>query len=217
MYHGTEIERGRKIVQEQKFSVTVSTDRRQHWLGDGIYLYREILLAFRWIVMMFNARHKADMETELLHKYTILKASVECDEERIFRLDNWEHFCAFKKVEEEYKRKSELSPKLNKMECTDGMIINIMFKYLGYGNNYDMVEAIFPITKIDYEFCQTSRIRTFSEYQACIKNDSIIKNIVDISDAIDFKDYYKRYEDIEETKRVMSYKAKKIGYSVKGG
>ena len=49
MYHGTEKERGKKIVAEQKMIPSISDDRRQHWLGDGIYLYREMLYAFRWI------------------------------------------------------------------------------------------------------------------------------------------------------------------------
>lgn len=56
MYHGTEKERGEKILADQKMPVSISTDRKQHWLGDGIYLYRELIYAFRWILLMYEER-----------------------------------------------------------------------------------------------------------------------------------------------------------------
>lgn len=35
-------------------AASLSDDRKQHWLGDGIYLYKEVFYAFRWIELMYK-------------------------------------------------------------------------------------------------------------------------------------------------------------------
>lgn len=199
MYHGTEKERGEKILSEQKMPVSVSSDRTQHWLGDGVYLYRDKFYAFRWISLMYEDRHgKEKEEEELLKKYSVLEVDVECNVERIFNLDNPEHCMAFKEIEKKYRGKSIYSSKLKNMEYTDGVIINIMFKNLNYGENYDAIEACFPI----YDFSTgSSRIKSMSEYQICIKNNRIIKEIRDITEFINVQKYKKCFSDFEKLKR----------------
>ena len=77
MYHGTEKERGKKIVAEQKMIPSISDDRRQHWLGDGIYLYREMLYAFRWIELMYiNHFGDTKIKEDLLKRYAVLRVTV---------------------------------------------------------------------------------------------------------------------------------------------
>ena len=66
MYHGTEKERGEKILSERKIPVSVSDDIKQHWLGDGVYLYRDKFYAFRWISLMYKERHEKEKEEEEL-------------------------------------------------------------------------------------------------------------------------------------------------------
>lgn len=221
MYHGTEKERGQRIVRTQKMEPSISNDRKQHWLGDGIYLYREFSYAFRWIVLMYKDRQEIDkIEDELLDYYSILEVDVVCPEERIFRLDNPEHLMVFKKAEQMYREKSAFSEKLRNLECTDGLIINILFKNLHYGDNYDMVEATFPINGFDSGFSKQTRVTSIVEYQACVKNDAIITRIVDISDTIDCKGNYKKHKELEEFKRKASIditKAKKYSPKEKGG
>lgn len=221
MYHGTEIKRGQRIVRAQKMEPSISNDRKQHWLGDGIYLYREFAYAFRWIVLMYKDRQLIDkIEDELLNYYSILKVDVVCPEERRFRLDNPEHLMVFKKTEQKYREKSIYSEKLRKLECTDGLIINILFKNLHYGDNYDMVEAVFPISEFDSGFSKQSRVTSVVEYQACVKNDTIITQIVDIGSTIDCKENYEKYKELENFKREATIditKAKKYSPRRKGG
>ena len=218
MYHGTEIKRGKRIVQNQKMEPSISTERKQHWLGDGIYLYREFSYAFRWIVLMYKERQMLDcIENELLRYYSVLKVEVDCPDERIFRLDNPEHFMAFKRVEQNYRQNSVFSEKLRRLDCTDGFIINIMFKNLQYGDSYDMVEATFPIHDFVCGLSEQTRLKTVVEYQACVKNDVIITQIIDISDTINCKASYKIYKDIEEFKQKKLPDVTKINkYSSRG-
>ena len=104
VYHGTEKERGKKILAEQRMIPSISDDRRQHWLGDGIYLYREMFYAFRWIELMYK-KHFSDMEMreDLLEKYSILYVAVAY---------NPEHYMVFRKTEQAYREKSIYSPKM---------------------------------------------------------------------------------------------------------
>ncbi len=202
MYHGTEKKRGEKILSEQKMPVSISTDRKQHWLGDGVYFYRERFYAFRWIILMYKERNEKDNEEEeLLKKYSILEADIEYNTERIFNLDNPEHCMVFKETERKLKEKGTFSEKLKNMEYTDGVVINVMFKNMKYGDNYDAVEATFPI----YDFnipssTGSSRIKSLNEYQLCIKNSGIIKEIRDITEFINVKDFRERFIKFEKLK-----------------
>lgn len=202
MYHGTERNRGQKMVTNQKMFPSISDDKRQHWLGDGIYLYRELFYAFRWILLMYDDYYDdKNKEAELLKRYSILHVEVECNSDRIFRLENPEHYIAFKRVEEQYRRKSAFSSRLNRLECTDGIILNIMFKNMNYGENYDAVEAVFPTCDLKEELVQKSKFKSITEYQMCVKNDSIIRNIKDISDMVEFNLMYLRFNDFEGFKK----------------
>mgnify|MGYP001052727306 FL=1 len=202
MYHGTEKERGKKIVAEQKMIPSISDDRRQHWLGDGIYLYREMLYAFRWIELMYiNHFGDTKIKEDLLKRYAVLRVTVHYNPERIFNLDNPEHLMIFKNTELAYKKKSAFSSKIQKLEYSDGVIMNILFKNLTYGENYDAVEAVFPTVDLDEMLTEKSRFQSIHEYQICIKNDNIIGRIEDVSEEIDFDIYYHRLADFENFRK----------------
>ena len=126
MYHGTEKERGKKIVAEQKMI------------------------------------------------------------QRIFNLDNPEHLMIFKNTELAYKKKSAFSSKIQKLEYSDGVIMNILFKNLTYGENYDAVEAVFPTVDLDEMLTEKSRFQSIHEYQI---------------EEIDFDIYYHRLADFENFRK----------------
>lgn len=201
MYHGTEKKRGEEILSKQEMPVSISDERKQHWLGDGVYLYREKFYAFRWILLMYGERNEKDNAEELLKKYSILEVEIEYNRERVFNLDNPEHCVVFKEIEKKLKEKSTFSEKLKSMEYTDGVIINIMFKNMKYGENYDAVEATFPIYNFDLTLPKGgSRIKSLNEYQLCIKNNRIIKEIRDITESINVKDFKERFIKFEKLK-----------------
>lgn len=190
------------MLANQKMIASISTDRKQHWLGDGVYLYREMIYAFWWILLMYKDYFGDENEEEnLLKKYSILDVDIDYDTDRIFNLDNPEHYMVFKETERAYKKKSAFSSKLEKYEYTDGVIINIMFKNLKYGEKYDAVEAVFPIYDLNDSLVGKSRIKSMNEYQICIKNNQIIRGIKDITDVVDFGDYYRRFVSFEKFKR----------------
>lgn len=201
MYHGTEKKRGKEMLAKQRMISSISDDRKQHWLGDGIYLYREIFYAFRWIELMYIEYYgNTDMREDLLKKYAILSVGIEYNPERIFSLDNPEHNRVFRETEMAYKKKSAFSSKLEKYEYSDGVIINILFKNLKYGENYDAVEATFPTVELKDILVSKSRIKSINEYQLCIKNDRIIRKIEDVTDEVEFDEYYSRLLSFEEFK-----------------
>ena len=57
-YHGTEIERGRKAVKEQKLPISTSSVKREQWLGDGWYFYEYERDAYKWIFDMHRSKEK---------------------------------------------------------------------------------------------------------------------------------------------------------------
>lgn len=209
VYHGTEKKRGEKMLADQKMIASISDDRRQHWLGDGIYLYRELFYAFRWIESMYRNHFGEDaMREDLLKKYSILSVMIDYDLDRIFNLNNPEHYIVFKKTEMMYRQKSAFSSKLEKYEYSDGVIINILFKNLKYGEYYDAVEAIFSTVELNEMLADKSRIKSISEYQLCVKNDRIINEIRDVTDTIDYDAYNVRILNFEQFRK--KYKKKPI-------
>lgn len=229
-YHGTEFERGKAILQSKKMGYSRSTERKQHWLGDGIYLYRDKLYAFRWIVLMYrqyckdNGITDDNIKEELYAKYMILKLDIDYNSDRAFRFNNPEHLEAFLKVKEEYKNKSANSKKISNTEYADGIILNIMFKKMDYKDNYDLVEATFPLINIDNIRCHDSRIKSINEDQICIKNPNLVKNIENITDTIDIDSFYEKFKNFEKFKSQLinssklndnSYSSKTNRYSSK--
>ena len=186
-YHGTEIERGIRILKKNKMEYSKS---EHHWLGDGIYLYRECLYAFRWIVLMYKDRYPGgNIERELLTKYSILSVDIQFIEERLFSFFNPEHQIAYLKVKEECEKKRGYSKQFATYECVDGLVLNIMFKNMDYGKNYDVVEAVFPIDDLGNV---KSRIKSLNEYQLCIKNPDVICNIKNFNENIDYHTFRNR-------------------------
>lgn len=217
MYHGTEKKRGEKILANQKMAASLSDDRKQHWLGDGIYLYKEVFYAFRWIELMYKEYFGDDnIKEELLRKYSILKVEINYNSDRIFNLDNPEHYMVFKKAEMAYRKKSVFSSKLEKYEYSDGVIINILFKNLKYGENYDAVEAVFPTFELNEALANKSRKKHISEYQICIKNDRIISKIEDVTDKIDFDVYHPRLLNFDNFKKYYGKKCNDTSKYVNG-
>lgn len=200
-YHGTTIERGNIAIKTQTIKRSVSTPKRDHWLGDGIYLYTEKFYAFRWIKMMYDddiKKGKYNVTGHLFENFMVLGVEFECDYEREFRLtSNPVHGMVFEKVREnEIKRRKSID-KYKGKKVSDGEILNIMFNELKYGETYDLVRCSFPTKDKD----EGSRITLSQEEQICVKNERIIKRIFDISAEVDesmYEDVYKTFQDYKK-------------------
>lgn len=181
LYHGTEIERGKRILKKQKMEYS----RGGHeWLGDGIYLYRDKLYAYRWITIQYKNQFGTKNLKELFNHYLILNVDIKYDIERVFSFLNPEHQTEYSYIKEKCKQKAALSAEMSKYEFVDGVVLNFMFKKMGYDEKYDMVEAVFSLLE---EPDNHSRLRNLTEYQLCIKNPDCIVSICDCTE--EFKDY----------------------------
>ena len=175
LFHGTSRERGKQILETQKMFYSEGDGE---WLGDGIYLYRELLYAYRWLKIIGK---KKNLEN-IFDAFMILQVEIECSMERIFSFINPEHQIEFKKVKEECLKKQECSEKMQNYTYNDGVVLNIMFKKMDYAENYDAVEALFPLSCSADE---KSRLNMLYEYQLCVKNPEIIHNISDCTSEVD--------------------------------
>lgn len=109
MYHGTDIERGKRMLRTQRMECSRGND---HWLGDGIYLYREKLYVFRWVVMKYKERNLSQIiKSELFNKYIILNVDINYDIEKVFSLMNPEHKLIFEYLKDKCKDQASYSEK----------------------------------------------------------------------------------------------------------
>lgn len=76
-----------------------------------------------------------------------------------------------------WKKELSKSEKYTHKRITDGTVINIMFKEMGYQEQYDAIQYYFDT---DVKGHTNSKIR-LREYQLCVKNTEIIHNIREIS------------------------------------
>lgn len=211
-YHGTAKDRGNRILKKQKMEYSRNTPKKEHWLGNGIYLYRDRLYSFRWIVLMYEERHNyQNIKDELFHKYSILGVELDYDNERVFRPENPEHLMVFEHVKEQCEKKQKYSKKISDSKFADGVIFNIMFKELGYSSKYDLIEYSFSTSELDSNMQKKSRIKTVRECQLCVKNPDIVKNIIDVSEEFPLEEYLVRYKEFNKFKNASGSRYGKSG------
>ncbi len=75
LYHGTTNDSAKKILEEKRFKKSTG-DR--HWLGDGVYFYEDMILAYRWLWIVYNGAFGTlpDSKEKLETECSIIKASV---------------------------------------------------------------------------------------------------------------------------------------------
>lgn len=175
LYHGSERTRGNEIIKTQQMKISQG-DR--HWLGDGAYFYKECAYAYRWIHLMCEeVKGKDFQEKDIIENYMILQADINLQKERLFDLDNPEHNFDFNTTREILEKELSKSEKYTHKRITDGTVVNIMFKEMGYQEQYDAIQYYFDT---DVKGHTNSKIR-LREYQLCVKNTEIIHNIREIS------------------------------------
>lgn len=208
MYHGTDIKTGNIIIESQKMEPSRGD---QHWLGDGVYFYKDAKYAFRWIVIKYTGNFKNLQSRDyknIFHDYIILTADLNSD--RILNLDNPETKLFFLELRKTILKKSEFSKRiqiqLNEAEFTDGVVLNILFEKMGFNDQYDYVSATFPIA-ISEE--SESRLCYIPELQICVKNTDIINDIREFHIEEDFSDFKEFVELYRKTKREMNSSKKR--------
>lgn len=144
LYHGTEINRGKSMILKHKMYSSIGD---KHWLGDGSYFYEEDFYAYKWIRDMYKDVHKKYPENikDLFNEYQILIGKVSVSSSRIFNLDLAKYKIEFDRVYENCIHKKKYSKKFSRVEMPEGVVLNIMFKYMGYNKEFDVVSATFKL------------------------------------------------------------------------
>lgn len=205
-YHGTEINRGKSMITNQKMEMSICSEKRQHWLGDGVYLYSDSLYAYRWIVQMYKARFQSKfIKSTLMSKYSILNVDIHYDHDRVFSMTNPEHYIIFTRCRDNCRNKLISTDYANKYKIVDPFIFNFMFKMMKYGNDFDMIYALFNLDRAYYS--HETRFTNLPEVQICVKNEQIISDIRLIN--IDINEYDSKLDDFNSYRTTSNkYKTK---------
>lgn len=204
LYHGTEINRGKRMLKKQSMEYSKGDD---HWLGNGYYLYKDKFYAFRWIVIKYKERNeKEKIKKELFLKYLVIQVEIDYNYDRVFSLINPEHRIVFEHVRD--RCRTSKTKRMQEHVFTDGVVLNIMFNNLGFGNNYDIVEAVFSDSR--YAPKRDSRFAAINEYQLCVKNPKVIQELIDISNEFESNSdsYFKKLDSFDSYRNSNKIKYK---------
>lgn len=175
LYHGTEINRGNRILLTQKMMISRGDN---HWLGDGSYFYEDDFYAYKWIKDLCKNKYKEDTmsQDKILSNYMILKGIILVDYERVFDLDNPRMKIEFDRIYDYCVKLKKYSEKFSKTTMSEGVILNIMFNDMGYSKDFDLAIATFKRRGNKYSGMKM-RLNYISEKQICIKDVDKITNI----------------------------------------
>lgn len=154
---------------------------------------------------------KYSEETMLFEKFSILEVEIEYEKDREFRLSNPEIAIVFWELQQQFKKKE----KGRGRKYTDGQFINVLFNELGYNDNYDIIRYEYDgLENKEYD----SRMNRSVEVQFCVKNEKIIKKIIDISKKVDIKrneEVFNKFYSFKDRNGDKHGKWKKFGRGIK--
>lgn len=190
LYHGT-TRSNAEIILSSQFIKPSAGDR--HWLGDGVYFYKEDIMAYNWCFYEYRkTKSISSMEEinpdEIYKNHSILLVKTNIESERIFDLNLVEHQIVFAKCIENLKEKK---PFENNNSYAEGLILNLMFNELGFNEKFDMVIGNFYKKEYPFPFGK-KRIPIITEQQICIKKENCIKSIADFN----YKEKISSYNDL---------------------
>lgn len=91
------------------------------------------------------------------------------DKNRVFDLDRPLNKIEFDRVHANCLKLQKYSKRFSDVEMQEGVVINIMFQDMGYGEEYDIVIATFKLKNSKYSGIPM-RLNFMSEKQICVKN-----------------------------------------------
>ena len=214
-YHGTDKDSARTIVETQSMR---PSEGDSHWLGDGYYFYVDVEYAFRWILIKYTRNFSNEFSEDygkIYEEYAVVSAELNIEEDRLFSMEDIKHKIIFIDTKKALCEKAEQSGRLReiirKNSMVDGVVFNYLFKYARFGEKFDAVKAIFPIS-----YCfDNSRMEFLPEPQICVKNVKIISDYKKYSEDIipdEYKEFIEKYNQIKDDlkiKRLSKYKAPK--------
>lgn len=170
-YHGTTYDNLRKILAEHKMIPSRGT---RHWLGDGVYFFKDDFYAYKWIVQECHDKY-GNSYPDKINEYGILQVFLKVRQNRIFDLRNLEHKriydFTYKRILEEFNKKNDIPDQL-----TDGVVINYMFNILKFQRKYDLIIANYFFKKKKSKGLPV-QLQFIEQIQICVKNTRIIRKM----------------------------------------
>ncbi len=148
-YHGTTKENAKKIIKDNRF---LKSNSEEEWIGPGIYFYDNIENAYEYNMRNYNY-FNMDYK-KFISETNILKANIECDEENILNLNNFEdkyRFILFYRMVKDYIKNNN---RFKNSDFQDGFILKYLLEKTDLMSGCQVITNIFSRTfrKANKEF-----------------------------------------------------------------
>lgn len=172
-YHGSEIEKCKKIVSEQKF-IPGKDEDNEDFLGKGIYFFLSNEHAVLWNLKKAKDKGKVNLKyNDYIYSYAVISAQIIVQKNNILDFENINDLVKYDKICKRFQKEFENDEEYINAKYKDRAIINFLYKK-GYMDN------IYVIKKIIGQKTNTIDLNVGDYLQRniiCVKNDKIINNI----------------------------------------
>lgn len=181
-YHATKRSKIDSILKNG-FNPSISTDRKEHWLGDGVYFYEDLYYAVEWCYLGIK---KKDVEyKELQSNFGIIVTKIDISNYKVLDLNSGLGYYAYQKIISKIKENCN-SNELGKIE-NDGdiktiRIIEKIEKQMGkkFFSSFDIVSALYFKNVFRKKRKYNGDFVVGVQKQICVKNPNAI---------VDFEEY----------------------------
>lgn len=168
-YHGTDYKVAEKIAKEG----FAFKKNKEHWLGNGIYLYQDHSLAKWWTT---NPTNKFGSD---IKERAIICCNICIDEKKTINLLNLEDYCQFLNIfEEEFYPKYELHNPIipsswAQLRCAYCDYLHLAYELDAIIGNFNKQDQPYLPIKKNNDF--DNFLLQYTEVQICVFNADIIK------------------------------------------
>lgn len=175
LYHGTYLKNASSIIKDNYRIIN-----NKNWMGRGAYFFYEDIFAFTWCVDLYKSEVSKSFDKKVfIRTMTILENRIEIESERLLDLTYFKGQevidIAYKKLltNKKYKVNLENAEPREKM----AIVIEFLFEKNGFKKNYDAIKQMYRLHTNNYINIFSNREKGIPQYQICVKNNNIIKNI----------------------------------------
>ncbi len=179
-YHGTKKDNIANIL-ENGFIPSVSTSKKEHWLGKGIYFYEDLYYAVEW-----NYCNIKDIDItydKLCSNSGIIMVKIDVENFKVLDLNSGLGYMAFKNI---LKRVKKLYPEYKQKDIEENgdiKLIRVIEKIedmigIKLISDFDVVYALYPKNIFNKHIKNKGDFFVGVQKQICVKNqDAIIQKV----------------------------------------
>lgn len=190
-YHGT-LRENKNSIEDNGFDKSISTDKNQQWLGEGVYFFEDEYYAVDWNVLDIKRNIKKGIDLKVFD-YIIFKASIICNANKMLDMSSPEGVELYKYFKCKLKQKYIKEGKQIEIEKLDKRSTKFWMNALsdnGFFDEFDVLLASYirskqKIGKNDDDFIKNH------QRQICVKELKCIYNLREYNDIDRIKDLYR--------------------------